>query len=170
MHRERSRFSLIIICPYFQLLLMCVALGTPSAHAYNLESHPTTADVTTLANKGFDSARTELESALARFYKTGDQKKATSASAAVFVEWLDLWRWCELLSREASTENAALVQRHIYRRPPSAGLLFVAPGQTPPPDAVAIPLHLDIESSKRPDQNFPSLSGFSFEPKPSRRV
>ena len=151
MHHEGSRFFLITLCPYFQWLLMCVALGTPSAQAYNLESHPTTADVTGLANKGFDSARTELESALARFYKTGDQKKATSASTAVFVEWLDLWRWCELLSREASTENAALVQRHIYRRPPSAALLFVAPGQTPPSDAVPIPLQEASQMANAPE-------------------
>ena len=151
MHGEYFRFFLIKLCPYFQILLVCFALGVPSAQAYNLEAHPTVADIAVLANGGFESARTELESELARFYNPRDQKKVPPASAAVFVEWLDLWRWCELLSREASTENAALIQRHIYRRPPNTGLIFVAPGQTPPSDAVAIPLQEASEMASSPE-------------------
>ena len=75
MHGEYSRFFLIKLCPFFQILLVVFALGVPSAQAYNLDAHPTLADIAVLANGGFESARTELESELARFYNPRDQKK-----------------------------------------------------------------------------------------------
>lgn len=136
---DHSHF-LIQLRPYFLMLILATTLGSQSAWGYNLESHPTNSDISALASEGFENARNQLESELARCYKPGEQKKASPAGATGFVEWLDLWRWCELLSRETSTENAALVQRHFCRRPNNAGLTFVPLGLTFPPDAIPISL------------------------------
>ncbi len=133
------------------MLMLTTPLGSQSAWGYNLASRPTNSDITSLASEGFESARNHLESELARYYKPGDQKKTTPASATAFVEWLDLWRWCELLSRETSTENAALVQRHFCRRASSAGLTFVPPGLTFPPDAIPISLEEASRMASAPE-------------------
>ncbi len=137
--------------PYFLMLMLATQVGSQSAWGYNLESHPTNSDISALASEGFENARNHLESELARYYKPGDQKKANPASSQTFVEWLDLWRWCELLSRETSTENAALVQRHFCRRPNNVGLTIVPPGLTFPPDAIPIPLEEAAQMASAPE-------------------
>ena len=148
---EHPAFILTKLCPYLLMLILASPVGLQSAWGYNLESPPTNSDIASLANEGFENARNHLESELAGYYKPGDQKKANPASAAAFVEWLDLWRWCELLSREASTENAALVQRHFCRRPNTAELIFVSPGLTPPPDAILISLEEASRMASAPE-------------------
>jgi hypothetical protein len=111
-----------------------------SSHAFSfhLQEPPSASDRQQIISRGFSASLKDLESGLAGVYKPG--KNGNSDKDIAFVQWLDIWRWCDLLSRDASVENTALVQRQFFRRGGSSELLLCVPGVDPPPDAIPISL------------------------------
>jgi len=115
------------------LAAIFVMLPTGSALATGLDQPPSASDRQAIVSKGFAASLSDLESRLLVAYKTG--KAGSPAKDAALGEWLDLWRWCELLSRDVASEERALVQRHFLRRTGSGEIILCPPGVVPPPDA-----------------------------------
>jgi tetratricopeptide (TPR) repeat protein len=115
---------------------MLLGLWLPSVLAYDTEIPPSAADRQKIRQEGFRESRRELEIGLAQSYNL--QKPSLARKNSSFVEWIDLWRWCDLLSRDVSSENAALVQRQFFRRKGSTELVLCLVGVTPPADATPI--------------------------------
>ena len=113
-------------------LLGLVFLSTAQA-AWN--QAPTSQDRARIVAEGFASAATRIGNGLADAYKSQGQN--TSKDAA-FTQWLDLWRWCDLLSRNTSMDNAALVQRYFFRDSQSTQLILCRPGIAPPDVALSL--------------------------------
>lgn len=118
------------------LAAFSVLLAIPTARAFNASLQPTAEDRRKVLEQGFAASLKELESALTLAYSP--EKKASSAKNAAFVQWIDLWRWCELLSRDVASEERALVQRHFLRRTGSGEIILCPPGVVPPPDAAPL--------------------------------
>ncbi|MEI8294841.1 MAG: hypothetical protein WCG66_12835 [bacterium] len=131
------------------LAAIVVMLPAGSAMADGLDQPPTASDRQAIFSKGFPASLSDLESRLIAAYKPG--KAGSLAKDASLGEWLDLWRWCDLLSRDASAENAALVQRCFFRRPGSSELLLCVTGVTPPPDALPIGQSEAVRMSGAPE-------------------
>ena len=115
----------------------------PAARAFDPAVAPTEEDRRKVLEPGFAASLQEVESALTRAYSP--EKNASSAKNAAFVQWLDLWRWCDLLSRDVASEERGLVQRHFLRRTGSGEIILCPPGVVPPPDAA--PLRSDEVAS-----------------------
>jgi len=120
--------------------VLCLAafftLCAPHAHAFDAALPPTAEDRHKLLDQGFAASLKELESALIQAYDPS--RNISSARSAAFVQWMDLWRWCELLSRDVAFEERALVQRHFLRRTGSGEIILCPPGVVPPPDAASL--------------------------------
>ncbi|NDG71102.1 MAG: hypothetical protein EBY32_07315, partial [Proteobacteria bacterium] len=115
------------------LAAIFVMLPTGSALATGFDQPPSASDRQAIVSKGFAASLSDLESRLLVAYKTG--KAGSPAKDAALGEWLDLWRWCELLSMDVASEERALVQRHFLRRTGSGEIILCPPGVVPPPDA-----------------------------------
>lgn len=109
----------------------------------DLRRPPAPADVDALIAQGFPAARDSLATALAAAYQPGRMGISGSSGNPAFTSWLDLWRWCDLLSRTGEDEAARLLKRHLFNDP-KTGLTFVGPGVEadldPIPDAKAAEL------------------------------
>jgi hypothetical protein len=120
-----------------------VLFTIPAARAFDPAVSPTAEDRRKVLEQGFAASLQEIESALTRAYSP--EKNASSAKNAAFVQWIDLWRWCDLLSRDVASEERGLVQRHFLRRSGSGEIILCPPGVVPPPDAA--PLRSDEVAS-----------------------
>jgi hypothetical protein len=109
-------------------LLLALLAWPPGAQA--LSKPPTSSDVQDILDEGFPTARRRLETSIAQAYVPG--------KTAPLDSWLHLWRWCDLLSRDSSEDNARLVERHFFRSKSSGHLFFLKPGQIPPSDLQAV--------------------------------
>ena len=118
------------------LAAFSVLFASPAARAFDPSLPPTAEDRRKVLEQGFAASLKELESALTLAYSP--EKNASSAKNAAFVQWMDLWRWCELLSRDVASEERALVQRHFLRRTGSTEIILCPPGVVPPPDAAPL--------------------------------
>ena len=110
--------------------------ATPAVRAFDSALAPTGEDRRKILEQGFTASLQELESALTRAYRP--EKNASSAKNAAFVQWMDLWRWSELLSRDVASEERSLVQRHFLRRTGSGEIILCPPAVVPPPDAAPL--------------------------------
>jgi len=99
---------------------------------------PTGQDRASIFAEGFAAAANRIGNGLADGYKSQAQN---SGKEVAFTQWLDLWRWCDLLSRNTSMDNAALVQRYFFHDSQSNQLILCRPGIAPPD--VALPLTRD---------------------------
>lgn len=119
----------------WQWLLGLVFLSTLQA-AWN--QPPTTQDRARIVAEEFPAAATRIANGLADAYKSQGQNAAKDVA---FTQWLDLWRWCDLLARNTSNDNAALVQRYFFHDAQSKHLILCRPGVSPPSEA--LPLTMD---------------------------
>ena len=119
------------------LAAFSVLFTIPAARAFDPAVEPTAEDRRKVLEQGFAASLKELESALTLAYSP--EKNASSAKNPTFVQWMDLWRWGELLSRDVASEERALVQRHFLRRTGSTEIIICPPGVVPPPDATPLP-------------------------------
>jgi hypothetical protein len=110
---------------------------------------PTASERQAIISQGYAASLKDLESRLMAAYKSG--KNGGAAKNAAIGEWIDLWRWCEILTRDAASENAALVQRSFFRRPGKGELLLCVTGVTPPPDAFPISLDEAVRMATNPE-------------------
>jgi hypothetical protein len=101
---------------------MLLGLWLPSVLAYGTEIPPSAADRQKIRQEGFRESRRELEIGLAQSYNL--QKPSLARKNSSFVEWIDLWRWCDLLSRDVASEERGLVQRHFLRRTGSSEIIL----------------------------------------------
>lgn len=112
------------------------ALPAPAtaSTAFDL-TRPPSADVrAALVAKGWGKAREALEQALAQSYRPGMAGRAGSTGHSAYRQWLALWKWCELLSRDEEGEAKELVRRHLVREEGGDQPLFVPPGHSPGPE------------------------------------
>ena len=116
-------------------LLGLVFLSTVQA-AWN--QAPTGQDRARIVTEGFAAAATRIGNGLADAYKS---EGPNAGKDVAFTQWLDLWRWCDLLSRNSSMDNAALVQRYFFHESQSNQLILCRPGIAPPDEA--LPLTMD---------------------------
>ena len=105
-------------------LAIAWVLGAGSLPAFDLRAFPTSADTDRIVEEGFEPSKKRLELALAQI---PDPAKLKSLGG-----WLDLWRWTDLLSRDASEENASLAQRHFFREKSTGRIFFLTLDQIPP--------------------------------------
>lgn len=115
----------------------------------DLRRPPTPADVDTLIAQGFPAARDSLATALAAAYQPGRMGISGSSGNPAFMSWLDLWRWCDLLSRTGEDETARLLKRHLFNDP-KTGLTLFGPGVEA--DLAPIPDEKAAELAKNPPE------------------
>lgn len=123
--------SPLVVAACFTIL---AALPAP---AFDFEKPPTADDRRALIDQGFPESLKILEAGLVRF-DNPQKKGARPSKDSGFAQWMDLWRWCELLARDVPAEETALVQRHFFRRSGTGQVVLCPPGVTPPPDGVAL--------------------------------
>jgi tetratricopeptide (TPR) repeat protein len=97
-------------------------------------------EVGDLLAKGFPASRDELARGLAAAWRPDARSGPGSPFDPLFTEWLDLWRWCRILSRDAAEENAALARRHFLREEGTGALFHFKPGQPVPPRFQRVPM------------------------------
>ena len=107
-------------------LAAALALALPSAFPSDFKNPPGPADVAEILSEGFPAAADRLEKGLTAAHKPG------SAQTPAFTAWLDAWRWCVLLSREAAVENSSLIQRRFFREKKSGTIFYLPVGFDPP--------------------------------------
>lgn len=112
------------------LLILAAPAGSPAA---DVTRPPSRADAVESASRGFASSRKEIGAALAATWSPKARSGPGSPFDPSFTAWLDLWRWCEILSRDAAPENAALARRHFLREDGTGKLYHFKPGQPAPP-------------------------------------
>lgn len=110
-----------------QIALILLSTAT-WIQAADLKRPPSPQDIDTVISTGFAASASSLASDLAGAYKPGAMGVAGSSGNAAFVSWLTLWRWCHLLSQDASAETAKLLQRHLFLDPKTNSLVFCGPG------------------------------------------
>jgi hypothetical protein len=137
------KFPTCRVSKAFCLASFSVLFAIPAAIAFEPSLPPTAEERRKVLEQGFAASLQEIESALTRAYSP--EKNASSAKNAAFVQWMDLWRWCDLLSRDVASEERGLVQRHFLRRTGSGEIILCLPGVVPPPDAA--PLRSDEVAS-----------------------
>ena len=130
------KFSTRRVSQALCLAVFYVLFTIPAARAFDPSLPPTAEDRRKVLEQGFAASLKELESALTLAYSP--EKNASSAKNPAFVQWMDLWRWCDLLSRDVASEERALVQRHFLRRTGSGEIILCPPGVVPPPDAAPL--------------------------------
>jgi len=109
--------------PAFVCLLVSV-----SAHAVDFKNPPGPADIDRVFAEGFPAASGRLEREFAAAHKPG------APQTPAFTAWLDLWRWCGLLARDAAAENRALVQRRFFREKKTGTIYYLPVGNAQPPE------------------------------------
>jgi len=102
-------------------LLGCAA----NLAAFDLRTPPSTTVIDHIVSEGFAASKKRIEQALVA--EPSPEKLKTLGA------WLDLWRWTDLLSRDASEENASLAQRHFFRDKSTSQIYFLTLDQSPPP-------------------------------------
>lgn len=130
---DRLKIPIRRVSRSFCLAALSAFFAIPAARALDATQAPTAEDRRKVLEQGFTASLQDLESALTTAYDP--EKNASSAKNPAFVQWMDLWRWCELLSRDVASEERALVQRHFLRRKESGEIILCPPGVVPPPDA-----------------------------------
>ncbi len=106
-----------------QVLFVAIALYLiPSAQALDLRYPPTPAQRAELIQKGWPEGREILSQSLEEGYLPGMAGRAGSSGTSGYRQWLNLWKWFDLLSRSESAEAMVLTRRH----------LLILPGQEKP--------------------------------------
>lgn len=100
--------------------------------AFELRNPPSPEDAEQIFAHGFAEAKKRLEKELV---SVPDPKKIPSLGP-----WLTLWRWTDLLSRDAAEQNAALAKRHFFREKATGKIYFLPLDQSPPPSLEEIDL------------------------------
>jgi tetratricopeptide (TPR) repeat protein len=108
-----------------------MAWAQPSDLPLDMRYPPTREQTARLVSQGWEQARLTLEEALRTSYVPGMGGRQGSAGATAYRQWLDLWRWCELLSRPADDAEVALFQRHLFTVEGETQPVLVRPGLTP---------------------------------------
>lgn len=103
-------------------------LVSVSAHALDFKNPPGPADIDRVLAEGFPAASGRLEREFAAAHKPG------TPQTPAFTAWIDLWRWCGLLARDAATENRALVQRRFFREKKTGTIYYLPVGNAQPPE------------------------------------
>lgn len=103
--------------------LLLATLLADDLSAFDVSKPPTPADADRITAVGFAPAKKQLEQALLAH---PDPAKLRPLGA-----WLDLWRWADLLARDASEENTALAQRHFFRDKTTGQIFFLPLDQSP---------------------------------------
>ncbi len=119
--RQRSRLSVFPIVGSVRFLALTLCL-LPSAHALDLRYPPTPAERAALIEKGWPEGREILSQSLEAGYLPGMAGRPGSSGTSGYRQWLNLWKWFDLLSRSESVEATALTRRH----------LLIVPGQEKP--------------------------------------
>jgi len=127
-----------------RLAAIVLIVFSAAAAAQDFRRPPAAADVDALIAKGFPAARDSLASALAAAYQPGRMGISGSSGNAAYTSWLDLWRWCDLLSRTGEDEAARLLRRHLFGDSQTGPPSFFGPGEEsdldPIPEAKAAEL------------------------------
>lgn len=108
-----------------------------SVAAQDVRHPPSERDRTAAASMGWTEAADAIGKALGGNYKPGRSGLAGSVGNEAFRQWLDLYQWCELLSRNESDELARFFGHFLYvltdSDPPRP--VFVGSGQPQPPNS-----------------------------------
>ncbi|MCX7869132.1 MAG: hypothetical protein N2322_04185, partial [Terrimicrobiaceae bacterium] len=104
------------------------------AGGLDLRYPPTSAQREELLAKGWEAARDALEQELLAAYHPGMGQRAGSTGIGAYRQWLLLWKWCELLSRNCEREARALAARHLFEKPGEERPVFCPPSLSPGPE------------------------------------
>ena len=120
-------------------LLAASLLAVGNLLARDLRYPPAQADKESLAAMGWEAARDSLGPDLAAAYVPGHAGKPGSAGSPACREWLVLWKWADLLSRNEADEAANFLGRHLFAQPGSDTPVFYPPGHAPEDGLPSLP-------------------------------
>jgi len=98
-----------MISPVRLFLLGLLVTSSVDVWAVNLSKPPRPEDLQPLLSAGWPAARDQLAGELAAAYRPFQGLRAGSSSDPAFLAWLDVWRWCELMSRDEAKELSRFV-------------------------------------------------------------
>lgn len=110
-------------------IAVCVMLvvGGGGLGAQDLRRPPSAADRARVVSEGWGVSRDTLGAALAAAYQTGGPGRPGSTGNTAYRQWMGLWKWSELLSREEKAEAVRLLREHL-RTTSDGKKIFYAPG------------------------------------------
>lgn len=115
---------------FFALVPLC---------AQDLRYPPKPADVEALYSMGWEKARDRLSGALAEAYQPGVSGKPGSAGMPAYRQWLALWKWADLLSKNEADAAADFLGRHLFGQEGSDRPILFPPGHALEPGLSALP-------------------------------
>ena len=124
----------------FVVALMWCGFGifVPCAQALDLRYPPTPAQRAELIEKGWLEGREILSRNLEAAYLPGMAGRAGSSGTRGYGQWLNLWKWFDLLSRTESAEATALTRRHLLMIPGQEKPILLPVGRVPSEEMVPI--------------------------------
>ncbi|MEX1119560.1 MAG: hypothetical protein WEB60_12285 [Terrimicrobiaceae bacterium] len=103
----------------------------PCIHALDLRYPPTPAQRAELIAKGWPEGREILSQSLEAGYLPGMAGRPGSSGTSGYRQWLNLWKWFDLLSRRESEEAMALTRRHLLLIPGQEKPVLLPVGRVP---------------------------------------
>jgi hypothetical protein len=102
--------------------------------AQDVRRSPTPADRAQVLAAGWEASRDKLGAALSAAYQTGGPGRPGSTGNTAYRQWLNLWKWSELLTRTEKAEAARLLSDHLRIAPDGDrtfyGLGYAIPSET----------------------------------------
>jgi len=109
------------------------------AQAQDIRRAPTPADRAQVVAAGWVASRDSLGKALTDAYQTGGPGRPGSTGNTAYRQWMQLWKWSELLTRSEKAEALRLLQDHL-RIEANGERTFYRPGFPIPADTKRAPI------------------------------
>jgi len=108
-------------------------LGAGASTAQDIRRAPTPADRAQVPAAGWEASRDKLGAALTAGYLTGGPGRPGSTGNTAYRQWMQLWKWSELLTRTEKAEAVRLLRDHL-RIAPDGDRTFYSAGFAIPAD------------------------------------
>ena len=118
--------------------------------AQDVRRPPTPADRAQVLATGWEPSRDKLGAALTAAYQTGGPGRPGSTGNTAYRQWMQLWKWSELLTRSEKAEAVRLLRDHL-RIASDGERTFYAPGYAIPSDTKRAPAE-DVNTLLAEDQ------------------
>ncbi len=109
-----------------------------NAQALDLRYPPTPAQRAELIAKGWPEGREILSQSLEAGYLPGMAGRPGSSGTSGYRQWLNLWKWFDLLSRSETSEAMILTRRHLLIKPDLEKPILLPVGRVPSEDMAPI--------------------------------
>jgi hypothetical protein len=129
---------------------LALLLSTGWSLAQDVRRAPTPADRAQFVTAGWEASRDSLGKALSDAYQTGGPGRPGSTGNSAYRQWMQLWKWSEVLTRSEKAEAARLLRDHL-RLEANGERTFYGLGYAIPSDTKRASLE-DVEGLLKDDE------------------